>query len=532
MNGFFLGGLLQGAAQGMKLGQQIRTALDENEVRNVREQGLAEAKAARDAEVQAAVIEKTGLPMDKDQSVASPTSTDAKTETVTNPKIESKPLPPPSDTTPAAIGASSTPASAPSATTPASPVPEQATPTAPAAAPAAPAIAPAAAPTAAAPAPAAPATSPAASGLPGVAPTAAPAAPAAPAGNFMVGDKSFATREEALKAADAKTPSVQDYFMKNAVPKIQQKYIEQGDMAKAEAWDKYAKDKTTQKNMETWAKAYRSAQVGDMTAAADHVFELYKGFDDGITPLSKETVKDKDGNVTGFNVRTRNDTTKEETTQFIGKDQLLEMGLSALSPPAMFEQAYKRNADAQKLKAVNAAKAQEDRMKAKDTRDLEILKQQGRSTEKQADRDNAIELATIKGQLDNAKIGQKVRAEAETKIEFLKRSGYSEDQINGMVPEIIGVGSKKTTDPTERRAIVTTELAKDPLFVRKSAEDKSKAVDDVMGVIYGPGAGGATPSKRAAPAASATPAAGGLPARPGAKGVPVLDTKTGQIIYR
>lgn len=327
----------------------------------------------------------------------------------------------------------------------------------------------------------------------------APTEPTAtPSGRFTVGGKSYATREEAYKAADAAAPSTMDFFMKNAVPKIQEQYIANGDIEKAKAWDEWTKEHQSQKAMKEWSSMYRAAQFGDFEKAADHAFNLYKQYDDGITPVSKETVKDKDGNVTGFNVRLKNDNTGEVTSQFIDKKGLVEMGLSALAPNKMFEVAFKRQSDADTA-AMNARikaneKAQDFNMDMK-KEEYKQGREDARTTNKE-DRADAREIKknqqklseiTLTKQLDAENMGAKERSQAETKINLLKENGYTEEQITAMIPAIVGAGEhKKTTDPSERRALISADLIKnDPMFARATKEQQSAKVDQLMQVIYG-----------------------------------------------
>jgi hypothetical protein len=331
--------------------------------------------------------------------------------------------------------------------------------------------------------------------------------PAAPSKQFMVGGLGFDTREAATKQAEKEAPTVMEFFVKQAVPKIQEGYLAQGDPAKAEA---------------------------------RHVFKLYQNYDDGVTPLSHESVKNKDGQVTGFNVKLKDDATGEERSQFIDKEALVEMGLSALSPPAMFELQYKKQsaADAARMAAASA--------ELKDARTLgrDLVKEGVKSNNALTLADKRIaadkEKATAAGDqrikeidlqqtLRNAGLGRAEKAKIEAKVEALRGAGYDDEQVNGMMPALLGTGEyKKTTDPTERRALIATELMKsDPSFARADSAKQAEKVDQMMSTIYG-----AKPAKGSVP----NPVdAGARPAgKAGAKktGVPVFDPVSKSIVYR
>lgn len=376
---------------------------------------------------------------------------------------------------------------------------------------------------------------PAAGGLPAstkadaapVTPDKAPGMAAESPGGFFVNGKAYKTRDEAYKAADANAPSTMDYFMKNTVPKLQEEYIAQGDPAKAEAWGQWAASKKNQAAMQEWASMYRASQFGDMEKAADHAFNLYKRYDDGITPLSKETVKDKDGNVTGFNVRLKNDKTGEVTSQFIDRRAMVEMGLSALAPDKMFEVTFQRQSAADKAAADARVKAQEKRQEFQEKVILQDRKEDRADAREGVKGRQKLSEISLRGLIDKENMGEAEKAKANVKIDLLKQSGYSDEQIAAMVPAIVGAGEhKKTTDPTERRALIASDLVKnDPTFARLPPAERNKRVDEMMSVIYGDQGGQAAARPGAAPHAGA-PAAG-----PSAGQAPVYvrDTKTGEI---
>lgn len=455
--GAFAGGFSQGFDNGMRQAKTLRDIIKERKLEDMRTQAMEEAKGARAAAVNG-MITDNGDPA-KAAEQAQPAPVDKAIEQGNPAAVEVSAIKPQEAVTPDAGSVTATPRATPEAVTPAATA--------------------------------------ASTGLPS--PPVKPAEqPATPAGRFTVGGKSYATREEAYKAADASAPSTMDFFMKNAVPKIQEQYIANGEIEKAKAWDEWAQQRQSQSAMKEWSSMYRAAQFGDFEKAATHAFNLYKQYDDGITPVSKETVKDKDGNVTGFNVRLKNDSTGEVTSQFIDKKALVEMGLSALSPNKMFEVAFKRQSDADTAAMTARIKANEK------VQDFNLdMKKEGyeqdredkRTTEKE-DRADAREAKkgvqklseiTLTKQMDAENMGEKERAQAQAKVDLLKENGYTDEQITAMVPAIVGAGEhKKTTDPSERRALISSDLLKnDQMFARSTREQQAAKVDQLMSVIYG-----------------------------------------------
>lgn len=501
--GGFAGGFASGFAGGVKMGGTINDLLKQDKIEKVRKQGISEANAARAASVDSSIKETPsnpaagGLPGTKVQSDTTTPSnpaglqpSGAVTAPVQTSEAVATPLPAPGE------GAKAIASEAPKQITPHTAEPASAMPAQPG--------------STAAPA----AGQPAASGLP-----------------FTVGGKGYATREEARAAAEKQAPGVMEFMSKTLVPRMQQAYIEQGNIEMADAWGKWAEEKDNKAAMKEWANAYRAAQMGNIEKAADHVFNLYKRYDDGITPMSKEVVKDKAGNITGFNVRLKTDSSGEERTQFIGKRELTEMGLSALAPPQMFEAQFKRQQEADKTAAQFAGQEAKDNRTFVREVTKEKMKEDRADARDKSKQQHEIEKMTIEKQLDAANASTKVKREVGAKVEALRSAGYSDDFINGVLPEIVGVGSyKRATSPDEARRLAHSDRMKsDPMYSRKSAADQQKILDQDMKLIYG----GVKPSNAPAAAAPATPAAGGLPATAQPKkGVPVYDTKTGQIVYR
>jgi hypothetical protein len=496
--GGFAGGFAQGFNNGVNIGKTVGDAFKQKKLDDLRAKGIEEAKGLQQSAI-ADLIKDNGL---DDQPQPTTTPADARVEAngvqaspvAAQPKIEATPLGPAGQPTPQASAASTPAASA--AATPAQAMPATTSQAEPQRAP----------------------TMPEVAAQAGVKP--------APRGRFSVGDRQFNTREEAEAFARTRVPSVMDFMAKTLVPKMQETYLAQGDVEKAEAWTQWAEQRQSKRAMSEWASAWRAASMGNIEKAADHVFNLYKTYDDGITPLSKEVVKDKDGNITGFNVKLKVDETGEERTQFIDQKALTEMGLAALSPPQMFEQQFKRQQEADQAAAAQRAElAKEGRAEAR-----EIAKE-GRAEardNRKASRDQgyALEKLSITEQLRQSGASQKVQEEVNAKVGVLRRAGYSDQFINEALPSILGLGEyKKGASPEEARRMIYQERIKDTYgFARKSPEEQKAMIERDMEIIYG------KPS-------TATPAAGGLPQQPSAtpqrgRGVPVYDPATGQIVYR
>ncbi|SEH89944.1 hypothetical protein [Paraburkholderia hospita] len=518
INGVGIGAFMQGIAQGMQLGRAYNQAKSEYDDKEVTKNAMADANASRQSQLEAESARLMGIgnQPNAQASPQAPLSPPDANGVQTAPVDTSMPQ---ATQIPADAGAQATPP------TVGGPIAKAAT------MPPAPPSGPVAPPTSLAPGetnmnePAPPrsaaaekmAQAPAAAG--GLAPTIVPP-----------------TKEEALAQAQKTVPSVMKIFREQGVPKIAEAYLANGDAAKAQAWTDWAEKEDTQQHMKTWAKAWRAAQMGDVEGAADHIFDLYKGYSDGVTPMSKEVVKDNDGNVTGFNVKLKVDGSGEERSTFIGRDQLLEMGVSSLAPPQMFEMEYKNKQLKDKQAAEAALEAGKAKTKLASDLVLEKVKQGGRVALEDAQQGNRVALAGInsdnnikrdnnRATNDRTTNSEKVTNEISAKAEALQAAGYSQDFIRNALPSLLGAGEyKRATSPEEAKRLMFSERMKsDPTFASMEPSKQREVIDGDMNLVYGGKEGNQTGK-------ASNPFAGGVGAAPGQR--PMYDTKTGKVVMR
>ena len=313
----------------------------------------------------------------------------------------------------------------------------------------------------------------------------------APTGKFTVNGESFDTREQAQAAAEKAAPTASELFMKNAVPKIAQQYLANGDPATAKAWQDYADSQNGKRAMKDWAAAYTSP---DFDTALTRFGKYYTDhINDGVDYTGHEIVTKSDGTQVGV-VTLKDRATGKEQKMEMTRESILQLG-AANNPQALFEQERQKQAAADKIKLEAQIKAQQRKEDNKDKRDLEAFKQ-SLIAAREKSRDEALD----------ARESKKLNARIDTQVDALRDAGYSDDEIRGMMPTIVGAGDhKKTTDPTERRALVASDLMKnDPKFARMTPDEQRKKIDDVMSVIYDKG-GDAPAPKPGSPAAPAAP---------------------------
>ncbi|MBU9386654.1 hypothetical protein KTE71_03940 [Burkholderia multivorans] len=506
--GIGIGAFAQGLMQGMQLGKMWKDASRQAEAEKATKDAMDAAKAEREDAIRAEQARLVGLGPQGPQ-VPDPAAAPATTLPVDMSTPNATPLP--------AQQPGAAPAAAPD--TPASaPAPAQSSQIHPEA-------------TQGAPTPAAAVSAARAMDAParGGATGSIAASPVVAAAARGINGGEPMTEAQARALAEKSAPSVMDFFRKKGVPKIAETYLAQGDAAKAQAWMDWAETQESKRNMALWAKAWRATQMGDIEGAADHFMDLYKSYDDGVTPVSKEAVKDKDGNITGFNVKLKVDATGEQRTTFIDRNQMLEMGLAALSPPQMFEMAWKR----QQVQDAAKAKALQEVAKAKlDTaREIAVenVRQKGRLQVEDRRAENNLDRDAQKAKLEAESRRNRVQEELDAKVGALKNAGYSDEFINGALPSILGINEyKRSTSPEEAKRLAFADRMKnDPRFPRLSADEQRALIEKDMAIIYGGGKPTEMPAGAPAPASGA-----GASAKPAARGLPVLDTKTGKIVYR
>lgn len=460
--GAFAGGLSDGIERGQRLGKTMRELYKEGALQKLREQGMAEAEAQR-SQSAADLIKETGV-------TGQPTSGPVSTET---PNVEAMPVPPPTSVAaqglpplaprPAAVGANAEGSQGEAEAAAAMQAPPSVSTQTPA--PVGPGAA-AQEPAAAAPAAVVQTTPQGVAGA-GLAPVVKK-----PSGKFSVNGQSYDTREQAMAAAEKAAPSATDLFMKNAVPKISEFYLKNGDPEKAAAWDKYADSQNGKRAMKDWAAAYTAP---DLDTAVNKFGKYYTDhINDGVDYTGHKILTKDDGTQVAV-VTLKDKATGKSQEMELTREKMLALG-GANNPQKLFEQEVAKQTAAEKLKLEASLKARERSEKVQDDRKNEAYKQ---------DRMDQRERIKASAGMEEAK--GKAQVGIDTKIDALIGAGYGEDEVKKMMPAIVGAADhKRTTDPTERRALIASDLLKNaPSFGRKEKAEQNRRIDDMMGIIYG-----------------------------------------------
>lgn len=346
--GGFASGLTNGFNNGVQMGKTVGDLLREGRLQTLREEGLAEANAARTQQINSSVTEA-------EQPTAAPTSGTA-TEATTPPEA------PKTEPTAPAVSAASPTASpdAASANTAASSVQS----------PPAKAEASDPATTAAVVQPTA-SQKAVASGMPA---EKAPEVKQKPSGRFSVKGlegKTFDTREEAMAEAEKLAPSASDLFLKNAVPKMVEAYIANGDIEKAKAFQDFADGHNGKRLMKDWAAAFTAP---DFDTAVSRFGKFYTDhIDDGVDFTGHKMKVNADGTKVAV-VTLKNKATGKETDMELTRDKMLALAGQA-NPQKLFELEQSRTTAAEKAKLEAKIKAQQRSADNSDKMELEGYKQ-------------------------------------------------------------------------------------------------------------------------------------------------------------
>lgn len=497
------GGLAGGFAQGLQIGQSINDMMKEDAVAKVRAQGIAEAKAMQAAQTpqvadQGDASNLSSVP----QASPDPAATPVNTNLVASPAMAGVVAPTAPDADPNAPLSSAPQAS----------------------------------------------SDPNAAAAPDVAtPVSAQGMLMAGRKRYMVVDQGFDDLASAQKHAASQAPDLYDIMRKTVVPKMQDMYMQQGDLDKAAALDKWAQDADGRDYMKKYSQAVMASQAGDWDKAVDIMHDLHKGFNDGFTISDKSDVKDANGNLIGKKVTYTNDATGETKSEVMDPKALVMMGLPGLSPDKAFEKTYASQTAADAAAAREAADNRNDARTAQrqaansaavSARDMTLQDKKFVQDKelKALESTNRIAEEAAKKQIDIGAVGPTYTAKLRAQVDAMRNEGkMSEDDIQGAIQTLVGADStKKTTDPVERRMMLTTEALKaDPRFGKKTEDEKNQYIDALMRV-----GGGKLPNVKIPRRTDGTPlapaAAAGVPQAAPVKtsGTPVWDPATNKMVYR
>lgn len=327
---------------------------------------------------------------------------------------------------------------------------------------------------------------------------------------------------EAKANTDGQLDNVTAYYMKNTAPKLQQYWLSQGDVQKADAFGKWIQDSNVQQGMKYSAAFMRAAQLGDDQAAADNLVKMYNQpgyFEDGMSVVNHKILRAKDGSNAGMEITLKNSKTGEETTQkFNSMTDVYKMGLQFASPDTVFNYGMKQ------LEAGQSAAA----ASAKEQRDW-----QRTVAGKQLDQNMKLEAQGNESQLRMAEDAEKARSgknnpeaqRIQARVTAFKAAGKSDAWINANMPQIIGIENRSRPATSRIDDYIKLQTENDSKFRKLSQDEKIREAQQY--IDKQDSLTGDTMPALGVPQGMQTNQTQSQP-----KGDVYFDTKTGQLITR
>lgn len=334
---------------------------------------------------------------------------------------------------------------------------------------------------------------------------------------FDVKGKQFDDKKAADAYAKSQAPAIEEFYSTTLVPRMTEALTTQGKLKEAEAWQKYAEDGKSKRNMATWGEAFQFAQIGDYNQAAQRLMKLHPEFDDGYELVSSKPTKGPDGS-DGFTMKLRDEDGNEQEV-FHDARTITEVGLQQLSPISMFEQRFKRQTQADTLAAREAIDSRNDRRTAE--RQSQGIEQRNDGA---ADRQKQ-KLAYDKEKLDRVEGGKDNRfSQGEAgKDKRLERAAELRTEENARK---VAKTLNKSDNPEKQYMAARRQVMLNPMSSTMDAAEMDAEVRKVLSAAQG------FASEKGAPASApggtvANPFSGGTSEKP--KGVPVF--RNGKIEY-
>ncbi len=273
---------------------------------------------------------------------------------------------------------------------------------------------------------------------------------------------------DAKSHTDGQIDNVMNYYMKNTAPKLQQYWLQNGDVQKADAFGKWIQDQNVQQGMRYSAAFMRSAQLGDAEGAMNNLVKMYNQpgyFEDGMSAVNAKILRDKQGNNAGMEITLRNDKTGEtSTTTFNSMADVYKLGMQFAAPESVF------NYGMEQLKAGQTAAA----ANAKEQRDW-----QRTVAGKQLDQNYKLEAQGNESQLRMAENADKARngnnnpeaQRIQARISAFKAAGKTDEWIANNMTQIVGIENRSRPITSRIDDYIKLKTENDTKF-RKLSQDE------------------------------------------------------------
>lgn len=323
--------------------------------------------------------------------------------------------------------------------------------------------------------------------------------------------------KDATTNTDGQIDNVMGYYMQNVAPKLQQHWLANGDVEKANAFGKWIQDANVQQGIKYGAGMMRAAQLGDADGVMNNMVKLYNQpgyFEDGQSAVGAKIRRDDKGNAAGMDITLRNDQTGEETTHtFNSMDEVYKIAAQFGSPDQVFKFGMEQLKAGQDAAVASAKEKREWDRKLTEKGIDQGYKLEGQANESQLRRaEKAEEARTGAG---NRKI-----TDAKATINFLKENGASDEYIKSNMAGILGIENRSRPVSSRIDDYIKMRTDSDRKFGKLTLDEQIKEAQNYISAVDRQ-----TTSEQGV----------GVPQEQQPQqqgGLPFLDTKTGQIIYR
>lgn len=310
------------------------------------------------------------------------------------------------------------------------------------------------------------------------------------------------TTQQGIKDAQANTDgqidSVWNYYMQNTAPKIVEHYMGAGDPTTANAYKQWISDANVQQGAKFGVGMMRAAAMKDLDGVGKYMLQAYNQpgyFEDGNTATGYKVLRNDKNEPTGLEISLKGADGKESKHTFDNVDEIYKLASTFGNPLEVFKTGMAAYQQQQAAAAKSKAEVQkEEREWNRDMAKMGL--QQGYTLESQANQ-SQLRRAEEAEKQRNGGGSTKVR-EARAAEEYLRSKGMSEERINALAPQLVGV-ENQGVPITKRIDTYITEKDKDVLdkdWQKMSAAQKTEravkdlqARDQAADGYYGQGAG-------------------------------------------
>lgn len=331
---------------------------------------------------------------------------------------------------------------------------------------------------------------------------------------------------------------VMNHFNTVEIPKVQQKWIENGDIEKADTLGKFMKTKQAEQLTGASALAIKQASMGDYTNLGPTIESLldvsaqvtgggnYKL--KSVTPMTD----DKGVKTGGVSFKFTDPNGKDQDISFNNTGELVGFIRNNSMPDKIVEYAYDQEQQAKRIRAETASNNQKWNQKiAEKGLDFKynVSRDNNLSSLRREEARNSsglrIQEQANQAQLDNAyggSGGSKKVAEAEATIQFLRANGVPDEYIQANITSIAGLENKQRPMSSRIDDYIEMRSGADLRFGQLSAAQQVAEAKKYIAAVDEQSGGSDGTADNPFPANNSQ-----------GKGLtPYYDSRTNQVVYR